>query len=68
MEKTTVNKKTKKCTPSVMQTCAYSRYISSGICYCDYLDIMGHRRGCPPEACDKYKKRGESDGRKKKTS
>ena len=23
---------------------------------CDYILIMGHRRGCSPEDCDKYKK------------
>lgn len=22
---------------------------------CDYIGIAGHRRGCPPEQCDKYK-------------
>lgn len=24
--------------------------------HCDYIDIVGHSRGCPAEDCDKYQK------------
>ena len=29
---------------------------------CNYIEVVGHSRGCPPEDCDKYEK-----GRKKRT-
>lgn len=25
--------------------------------YCNYISIVGHRRGCRPDECDKYEKR-----------
>ena len=50
--------KTVKCTESVMKKCKYSyRYNSSSNTYCDYMTKVGHRRGCSPEACDKFEKR-----------
>lgn len=49
--------KTVKCTESVIQTCAYGRFISLGCAYCDYIDITGHRRGCPADACTKYEQK-----------
>lgn len=27
---------------------------SAGSLLCDYIGITGHRRGCRPDACDKY--------------
>ena len=54
----TKNKKTVKCTPSVMKKCKYGGGYNSGSWhYCDYLCKTGERRGCKPECCDKYEKR-----------
>lgn len=39
----------------VIKTCAFATKIG-GAFICDYINIEGHRRGCDPEACDKYKK------------
>lgn len=39
----------------VIKTCAY-KGILSGQEYCDYLNIVGHSRGCKPGACTCYKK------------
>lgn len=51
-------RKTVKCTPSVMKKCAWAYQYNGGtLCYCDYLCRAGHSRGCPPEACDKFKQR-----------
>ena len=47
-------KKTVKCTNSVKKKCAYSGCIG-GEHICDYLGKTGHRRGCSPKECDKYK-------------
>lgn len=50
--------KTVNCTKSVMKQCAWSyRYNSGTDAYCDYMSKAGHSRGCPPEACDKFKPR-----------
>lgn len=46
----------------VMKTCEYAGK-TGGLPTCDYALIVGHSRGCPPEACTAYKKRGKS-GRK----
>lgn len=55
---TTGNKKTVKCTPSVMRTCKYDGgYNSCSWRYCDYMSMTGHRRGCSPKSCDKYEKK-----------
>lgn len=54
------NKKTVKCTPSVMKKCAFSsRYNSNSWMCCDYIGKTGHSRGCPPDCCDKFKKRAK---------
>lgn len=53
-------KKTYKCS-KVKQTCKYCGRISSPKATfsntCDYLLKTGKRRGCNPEACDKYEPR-----------
>ena len=54
------NKKSVKCTEAVMKTCKYARYMCSNERYCDYISRTGHRRGCPPEECDKYEKKKKS--------
>lgn len=38
----------------VIKTCAY-KGILNGQAYCDYLDIVGHSRGCRPGECTCYK-------------
>lgn len=44
-----------KCTESVMKKCKYAtRFNSSGWMHCDYLCKTCERRGCPPEACNKF--------------
>lgn len=49
---------TVKCTQSVMKKCAWSYRHNAGCeIYCDYMCKTGHSRGCPPEACNKFKKR-----------
>lgn len=35
--------------------CKYSTCLGGDL-ICDYLAIMGHSRGCPPESCNKYEK------------
>ena len=35
--------------------CKYSICLGGDL-ICDYLAIMGHSRGCPPESCNKYEK------------
>lgn len=37
------------------KTCIY-RAAPNAVNKCDYILIMKHSRGCPPEECDKYKK------------
>ncbi len=37
----------------VGKTCIYGCRLS-GEPICEYILIEHHRRGCPPEACDKY--------------
>lgn len=50
-----------KCS-EVKESCKYSCGISSrsssDLIICDYIVKTGRRRGCDPEKCDKYKKRG----------
>lgn len=54
-------KKTVKCTPSVMKQCEWSyRYNSGCLAYCDYATKAGTLRGCPPDACTKFKPRKEA--------
>ena len=47
-------KKTVKCTNKIKKQCTYSGCIG-GEHICDYLGKTGHRRGCSPKECDKYK-------------
>ena len=55
------NKKPVKCTKSVMKNCVWSyRHNSNCEMYCDYLCKTGNRRGCPPEACTKFKQRANA--------
>lgn len=45
---------TVKCS-EVIKTCHYSSTITEDRVLCDYIGMTGHRRGCDPEKCDKYK-------------
>lgn len=38
------------------KSCKYrgTNYIGNG---CDYIEFIGHSRGCPVEECDKYEKK-----------
>ena len=56
------SKKTYKCS-QVMKTCKYAEKCG-GALTCGYITIEGHRRGCDPEECDKYKKVERKRGRK----
>lgn len=49
----------------MIKTCAYAEKVG-GALTCNYIGIEGHRRGCEPEACDKYKKAERKRGRKAK--
>ena len=49
----------------VMKTCFYARKIGAAL-VCNYIEIEGHRRGCDPEECDKYKRIYHKRGRKAK--
>lgn len=49
----------------VIKTCAYAEKVGGALA-CGYISIEGHRRGCEPEACDKYKKIVKKRGRKPK--
>lgn len=51
-EKNLVGKKGIKCTPAVMNRCIYG---TSNCCM--YCVLMQHRRPCPPESCNCYKRR-----------
>lgn len=50
----------------VMKTCAYAEKVGAAATMCNYIGIEGHRRGCEPEKCDKYKKAEKKRGRKPK--
>ena len=43
-----------RCTESVKKKCKYGAY-NAGAWTCDYILKTGQRRGCPGEACTKYK-------------
>lgn len=47
----------------MIKTCAYAEKVG-GALTCNYIGIEGHRRGCEPEACDKYKKAERKRGKK----
>lgn len=49
----------------MIKTCAYAEKVG-GALTCNYIGIEGHRRGCEPEACDKYKKTERKRGRRPK--
>lgn len=49
----------------VMKTCTYAEKVGAAMT-CNYIGIEGHRRGCEPEECDKYKKEERKRGRKAK--
>lgn len=55
---------TYKCS-KVIKTCAYAEQAGAAL-ICNYIGIESHRRGCDPEACDKYKKAERRRGRPKK--
>ena len=55
---------TYQCSKAI-KTCAYAEKVG-GALTCNYIGIEGHRRGCEPEACDKYKKAERKRGRKPK--
>lgn len=50
-------KKTYNC-DKVGRSCKYNKRVSSRLeeSYCDYICMVGHRRGCSPKACDKYER------------
>lgn len=39
----------------VIKTCGYAEKVG-GALTCNYIGIEGHRRGCDPETCNKYKR------------
>ena len=49
----------------VIKTCIYAEKLGAAM-MCNYIAIAKHRRGCDPEACDKYKKVERKRGRKPK--
>ena len=49
----------------VIKTCIYAEKMGAAM-MCNYIAIAKHRRGCDPEACDKYKKVERKRGRKPK--
>ena len=49
----------------VIKTCIYAEKLGAAM-MCNYIGATGHRRGCDPEACDKYKKVERKRGRKPK--
>ena len=52
------------CDESVIKKCEYGANISGGV-FCNYLEIEGHSRPCPPEACTCFKnKNGKRRKRK----
>ena len=52
------------CDESVIKKCEYGADISGGV-FCNYLEIEGHSRPCPPEACTCFKnKNGKRRKRK----
>ena len=44
------------CDESVIKKCEYGADISGGV-FCNYLEIEGHSRPCPPKACTCFKKK-----------
>ena len=52
------------CDESVIKKCEYGADISGGV-FCNYLEIEGHSRPCPPEACTCYKDKTGKRRRKK---
>lgn len=55
---------TYKCS-TVRKTCAYAEKLGAQY-VCNYIGIEEKRRGCDPEACDKYKKAEHKRGRRPK--
>ena len=52
------------CDESVIKKCEYGANISGGV-FCNYLEIEGHSRPCPPESCTCFKnKNGKRRKRK----
>lgn len=43
----------------VHKSCMYAFRISGKYICCDYINVEHQRRGCPSEACDKYKNKGK---------
>ena len=44
------------CDEKTIKKCKYGANISGGV-FCNYLEIEGHSRPCPPEACTCFKKK-----------
>ena len=44
------------CDEKTIKKCEYGANISGGV-FCNYLEIEGHSRPCPPEACTCFKKK-----------
>lgn len=58
--------KTYQCS-KVQKTCVYASFIrNSNYGVCDYIGVTGKRRGCSPECCDKYEKRGKDFNKHKR--
>ena len=49
----------------VGKTCIYGARLSGSV-ICEYILHTHQRRGCAPEACDKYARRAGARGRKPK--
>ena len=53
---------TVKCS-EVQKQCVYSVNYGGGgykgYSFCEYIAVTGKRRGCDPEQCDKFKKKGK---------
>lgn len=49
----------------VIKQCRYAEKVG-GALTCNYIGIEGHRRGCEPEECDKFKRAERKKGRKAK--
>lgn len=47
----------------VGKTCAYGGRLSGAV-VCEYILAEHRRRGCPAEACDRYRRKAGTRGRK----
>lgn len=62
VENKTSKDNTVKCS-KVIKTCKYSCVVSGAYHICNYLNMAGHSRGCPPEQYTKYEKKRKANKR-----